>query len=68
MVDAVSPKMVAAGDDVDEEGLRRQLRKKEIEIVCSAVRRAEGDRRLAARRLGISLSSLYRKLGETVPS
>jgi DNA-binding NtrC family response regulator len=46
-----------------ENSLRGQLRKLEIEIIEEAITAADGDRRLAAQRLGISLSSLYRKLG-----
>ena len=41
-----------------------QLRRVEIDIINRAIAAADGDRRLAAQRLGISLSSLYRKLGE----
>ena len=42
--------------------LRDQLRKVELEILQRAIEGAGGDRRLAARRLGIGRSSLYRKL------
>jgi two-component system, NtrC family, response regulator AtoC len=42
--------------------LRDQLRRLEGEIVGRAIGEAGGDRRLAALRLGISLSSLYSKL------
>lgn len=63
LVDAVGPKMLAAPGDLDGEGLREQLRRKEIEIINGAISDAQGDRRLAAQRLHISLSSLYRKLG-----
>lgn len=44
--------------------LRDQLRQFEAEVVRSAIGEAGGDRRLAAQRLGIGLSSLYRKLEE----
>jgi two-component system response regulator AtoC len=42
--------------------LRDQLRRIEAGIIRRALQEAGGDRRLAARRLGIGLSSLYRKL------
>ncbi|PKO33888.1 MAG: sigma-54-dependent Fis family transcriptional regulator [Betaproteobacteria bacterium HGW-Betaproteobacteria-7] len=45
-------------------GLREQLRHIEAEIIARALRDAGGDRRLAAQRLDIGLSSLYRKLEE----
>ena len=45
-------------------GLREQLRRIEAEIIARALRDAGGDRRLAAQRLDIGLSSLYRKLEE----
>ena len=43
-------------------GLREQLRRIEVGIVLRTIEEAGGDRRAAARRLGIGLSSLYRKL------
>jgi DNA-binding NtrC family response regulator len=55
---------VDAAFDLAEGGLREQLQRVEREIIGGAVEAAQGDRRAAARRLGISLSSLYRKLGE----
>jgi DNA-binding NtrC family response regulator len=51
-----------AGEPADD-SLRGQLRKLEVGIIEEAITAADGDRRLAAQRLGISLSSLYRKLG-----
>ncbi len=45
-------------------GLREQLRRIEAEIINRALRDAGGDRRMAAQRLDIGLSSLYRKLEE----
>lgn len=42
--------------------LRERLRKFEAEAIAQAIADAGSDRRLAARRLGIGLSSLYRKL------
>lgn len=44
--------------------LRNQLRRFESDIIARAVKDAGGDRKLAADRLGIGLSSLYRKLEE----
>jgi len=44
--------------------LRHQLRQVEAEILLRAIREVGGDRRLAAQRLGIGVSSLYRKLDE----
>jgi two-component system response regulator AtoC len=44
--------------------LRAQLRRFESEVIQRALEQADGDRRLAAQRLGIGLSSLYRKLEE----
>jgi two-component system response regulator AtoC len=41
------------------------LRRHEIRLLREAIESADGDRRVAAQKLGISLSSLYRKLGET---
>lgn len=45
-------------------GLREELRRIEASIVCRTIEQAGGDRRTAASRLGIGLSSLYRKLEE----
>ncbi|MBF0613512.1 MAG: sigma-54-dependent Fis family transcriptional regulator, partial [Magnetococcales bacterium] len=45
---------------------REQLRAYEIRIIQESIRDADGDRRLAARRLGIGLSSLYRKLDQSI--
>jgi len=45
-------------------GLREQLRRVEAEIIIRALRDCGGDRRNAAQRLEIGLSSLYRKLEE----
>jgi two-component system, NtrC family, response regulator AtoC len=52
------------GDFGGETTLRLQLRRYEIKLLNEAIDASEGDRRLAAQKLGISLSSLYRKLGE----
>jgi len=50
----------SAGDD----SLREQARLFEVGAIRRAIEQAGGDRRLAAERLGIGLSTLYRKLGE----
>ena len=52
-------KVVAKGGS-----LRDQLREVEADIILRALDDAGGDRRAAAQRLGIGLSSLYRKLEE----
>ena len=44
--------------------LREQLRQIEAELIAQAINDANGDRKEAARKLGIGLSSLYRKLEE----
>ncbi|HZP86017.1 MAG TPA: sigma-54 dependent transcriptional regulator [Burkholderiales bacterium] len=48
----------------EPQGLREQLRRIEANIVLRAIDECGGDRRVAALRLGIGLSSLYRKLEE----
>jgi two-component system response regulator AtoC len=56
---------VAVGGDGGGEGsLRERLRRFELALVRRAIDDAAGDRRVAAQRLGIGLSSLYRKLEE----
>jgi len=45
-------------------GLRDQVRRFECSLIVKAISDAGGDRRLAARNLGIGLSSLYRKIEE----
>jgi transcriptional regulator with PAS, ATPase and Fis domain len=56
---------VEAGEGAAADGsLREQLARTERDIIAAAVEAAQGDRRVAAQRLGISLSSLYRKLGD----
>jgi two-component system response regulator AtoC len=44
--------------------LREQVRRFELALIQRAIDDAGGDRRAAAMRLGIGLSSLYRKLEE----
>lgn len=56
-----------AGDSGDsgEGTLRERVRRFELSLIRRAIDDAGGDRRLAAQRLGIGLSSLYRKLEES---
>ncbi len=49
---------------VREGNLRDQLRQVEADIISKALDSAGGDRKAAAQKLGIGLSSLYRKLEE----
>lgn len=42
--------------------LREQVRRFEESVICRAISESDGDRRLAAQKLGMGLSSLYRKL------
>jgi two-component system response regulator AtoC len=44
--------------------LRAQLRRFEAQVILRALEDADGDRRVAAQRLSIGLSSLYRKIEE----
>jgi DNA-binding NtrC family response regulator len=44
--------------------LRAQMRRFEAQVILRALEEADGDRRIAAQRLGIGLSSLYRKIEE----
>jgi DNA-binding NtrC family response regulator len=46
------------------DGLREQVRRFECKVISQAITDAGGDRRVAAQKLGIGLSSLYRKLEE----
>ncbi len=55
----------AAPADSGEGSLRERVRRFELSLLRRAIDDADGDRRLAAQRLGIGLSSLYRKLEET---
>ena len=45
-------------------GLREQMRRIEVDIIQRTLKECSGDRRTAAQKLGIGLSSLYRKLEE----
>jgi DNA-binding NtrC family response regulator len=46
------------------DNLRDQVRRYENMLICKAIEDANGDRRVAAQKLGVGLSSLYRKLEE----
>jgi len=62
---SASPYKAGSGYDT----LKQQLRNYELVIINTAIEDAAGDRKLAAKQLGIGVSSLYRKLenltGET---
>ena len=64
MIKAVAPGNPAETPNAGDGSLRDQRRKFEAELLLRAVDDAGGDRKLAARRLKISLSSLYAKLSE----
>jgi len=51
--------------DCGEGQLRERVRRFELQLIRRAIDDAGGDRRTAAQRLGIGLSSLYRKLEES---
>ena len=54
-----------APSDSGEGNLRERVRRFELGLIRRAIDAAGGDRRVAAQRLGIGLSSLYRKLEES---
>jgi len=64
MTKAVPGRNPAKTENAANGSLRDQRRKFEAEVVRRAINDAGGDRKLAARRLKISLSSLYGKLSE----
>ncbi|MDH3762584.1 MAG: sigma-54 dependent transcriptional regulator [Gammaproteobacteria bacterium] len=49
-----------------QDSLKRQLRNYEQAIIKAAIEEANGDRKVAADRLGIGVSSLYRKLDASI--
>ena len=51
-----------SNEDNSDSSLKQQLKNYELAIIKSAIEDASGDRKLAAKRLGIGISSLYRKL------
>ena len=59
-----SPQGPGAAANATEGNFRDQLRTFEVNILQDAIKAARGDRKLAATRLGISLSTLYSKLTE----
>lgn len=59
------PKMQGgAGMSSSDASLRDQVRQFEHMLICNAIEEAKGDRRIAAQKLGLGLSSLYRKMDE----
>ncbi|MEH6627822.1 MAG: helix-turn-helix domain-containing protein, partial [Motiliproteus sp.] len=50
---------------VDGLTLREQVQRFEISAINQAINECDGDRRVAAKRLGLGLSSLYRKLEDS---
>lgn len=63
-VPAGAPSAQPSDDPGAEIGLRERVRRFEVSLILRAIDEAGGDRRTAAQRLGIGLSSLYRKLEE----
>lgn len=61
---SVQARGVSGIEIASDSGLREQLRRVEAEIITRTLREAGGDRRIAALKLDIGLSSLYRKLEE----
>jgi len=58
------PRGVIGGQTPQSDSLRELIRQSERQHIMAALSRTEFDKREAARVLGISLASLYRKLGE----
>jgi transcriptional regulator with PAS, ATPase and Fis domain len=58
------PRGVVGGQTPQSDSLRELIRQSERQHIMAALSRTEFDKREAARVLGISLASLYRKLGE----
>jgi two-component system response regulator AtoC len=54
----------AAAAGLGGDSLREQVRSFESALIARVIEESDGDRRVAAQRLGIGLSSLYRKLEE----
>jgi len=67
IIQSSSPQASPGGAKSSDGYLRDQMRKLELEILRRAIEGAGGDRKLAAQKLGIGLSSLYRKLEEPPP-
>ena len=68
IIQVTSPRVSASAAMSSDGSLREQMRKLELDILRRGIEDAGGDRRLAAQRLGIGLSSLYRKMEELQPS
>jgi DNA-binding NtrC family response regulator len=64
LLNGCTPASHPADETTAPNSLRIQMRHFEAEIILRALQEAAGDRRAAARRLGIGLSSLYRKIEE----
>ena len=64
----VDDAMSSAAAGEGEGTLRERVRRFEISLIRRAIDESGGDRRVAAQRLGIGLSSLYRKLEEASDS
>ena len=64
IVAGTGPRAAAGAAPAAEGALREQLRVVEADIIRREIEAAGGDRRLAAQRLGLGLSTLYRKLEE----
>ncbi|MDP4299118.1 sigma-54-dependent transcriptional regulator [Leptothrix discophora] len=62
--EAALPSLEPPLEPPHEATLRERVRRFEIGLIRRAIDEAGGDRRIAAQRLGIGLSSLYRKLEE----
>jgi two-component system response regulator AtoC len=67
MAAGVAAPAAEGGAGGGEGNLRDRVRRFEIALIRRAIDDCGGDRRLAAQRLGIGLSSLYRKLEESSP-
>ena len=64
IIKATSPQFTGGTTVAKNGSLREQLHTLEVDIVLHAIDDAGGDRKLAAHRLGISVSTLYSKLAE----
>lgn len=62
IIKAATPASSSDAANAEGHSLREKLRLFEGELVVQALKEAGGDRRAAAQRLGIGLSSLYRKI------
>jgi two-component system response regulator AtoC len=67
LVAAVDREHVALREVSSDGTLRDQVQRVERDLILRAIAAADGDRKLAAQELGISLSSLYRKLDSDQP-